>query len=242
MIAGALVACGDNHEAVIDAEVCHGRALHFAGAQFLDVEDAPELEAYPPRTVELWIQLDAPPTSIVDVLAHYSVGPLNQADGWRLKIEPDASVTYVWYETTLHIQAVNGGALDTTWTHLAAVSPAGGFGHLYLNGHAVGQTPFRGAQAYTGPVRIGASNLGDLGFTGTLEELRISKTARYTADFDVPRAPFVADADTIGLWHFDEGQGLVAADDTNVHPAMMPSTPSMQPTWVDVPCIDQLRP
>ena len=43
------------------------------------------------------------------------------------------------------------------------------------------------------------------------DEIRISNVCRYTADFAVPTVPFVADADTVALYHFDDfppGQAL----------------------------------
>lgn len=49
-------------------------------------------------------------------------------------------------------------------------------------------------------------------FTGYLDELRISTALRYTAPFSVPRAPFVPDAATAALYHFDEGTGSVLDD------------------------------
>jgi hypothetical protein len=49
-------------------------------------------------------------------------------------------------------------------------------------------------------------------FSGALDEVRISKVVRYAEDFTGPPGPFTPDADTIGLWHFDEGAGQVAAD------------------------------
>ena len=43
-------------------------------------------------------------------------------------------------------------------------------------------------------------------FDGTIDEVRISKTARYTTDFtSQPRHE--PDADTLALYHFDEGAG-----------------------------------
>jgi serine/threonine protein kinase len=44
-----------------------------------------------------------------------------------------------------------------------------------------------------------------------LDELRFSRVARYTEDF-VPAARHEPDADTIALYHFDEGQGSVVED------------------------------
>ncbi len=50
------------------------------------------------------------------------------------------------------------------------------------------------------------------GFRGTIDEFRISNVVRYTEDFEVPTEPFIADANTMALWHFDEGEGYVAHD------------------------------
>ena len=48
-------------------------------------------------------------------------------------------------------------------------------------------------------------------FHGSIDELRISKTDRYTADF-TPRVRFEPDKDTLALYHFDEGQGDALTD------------------------------
>ena len=49
-------------------------------------------------------------------------------------------------------------------------------------------------------------------FPGCVDEVRISGLARYSSDFDVPEEPLDADAYTIALWHFDEGEGNIAED------------------------------
>ncbi len=43
-------------------------------------------------------------------------------------------------------------------------------------------------------------------FRGTIDEIRISTTARFDKDF-TPDARFEADKDTLALYHCDEGQG-----------------------------------
>lgn len=49
-------------------------------------------------------------------------------------------------------------------------------------------------------------------FSGWVDEVRISNIVRYTADFTPPDAPFVTDANTVGLYHFDEGSGTTVLD------------------------------
>jgi hypothetical protein len=56
---------------------------------------------------------------------------------------------------------------------------------------------------------IGASKMdegaGGHGFSGSIDELRLSSSIRYASPFDRPIAPFTADAETALLFHFDEG-------------------------------------
>ena len=48
-------------------------------------------------------------------------------------------------------------------------------------------------------------------YSGTMDEWRISKVARYEADFTPPKR-YESDADTLALYHFDEGTGDVLKD------------------------------
>jgi hypothetical protein len=56
-------------------------------------------------------------------------------------------------------------------------------------------------------------------FNGKIDELRISSTRRYTTGFTPSAVAFTDDADTLGLWHFDEASGSVTHDasDTITH-------------------------
>jgi len=51
-------------------------------------------------------------------------------------------------------------------------------------------------------------------FNGIIDEVRISKTVRYTKDFEVPKMAFTPDADTAALYHLDEGKGKKTKDDS----------------------------
>jgi hypothetical protein len=54
------------------------------------------------------------------------------------------------------------------------------------------------------------STLG--GFKGFIDELRISNVLRYSGNFARPSAPFTTDANTVGLYHFDEVSGTTVLD------------------------------
>ncbi len=70
-------------------------------------------------------------------------------------------------------------------------------------------------------------------FSGWLDELRISHTVRYVGDFSPPTEPFVTDEDTVGLYHFDEGEGDQAFDssETGNHGAIRIGGKPSGPEW-----------
>lgn len=51
-----------------------------------------------------------------------------------------------------------------------------------------------------------------INYSGWLDEVRVSEGIRYPAPFAPPVAPFVPDAATAALYHFDEGAGATTAD------------------------------
>jgi hypothetical protein len=50
-------------------------------------------------------------------------------------------------------------------------------------------------------------------FPGRIDEARVSDSVRYTADFTPPAGNFTTDANTVGLWHFDEAAGATSFGD-----------------------------
>lgn len=91
--------------------------------------------------------------------------------------------------------------------HVAAVRAAAEL-RLFLDGRRVAETPLP-AEAAT-PAG-GGGLLGEPGFVGLLDEVRLSRTARYDRDF-TPAPRFAPDADTTALYHCDEGRGDVLKD------------------------------
>jgi serine/threonine protein kinase len=152
---------------------------------------------------------------------------------FRFVVVPDES-------THCAVQAVSGFEPDRSY-HLAGVYDGGDF-RLYVDGRL--QQGRR--QTYDGknkettegiPERISLQDLypGEVGvfigsavpggvsfgkerFHGTIDEVRISKVARYAEDF-TPAERFEPDEHTLALYHFDEGQGdtLIDSSRNNHH-------------------------
>ena len=98
--------------------------------------------------------------------------------------------------------------------HLAGVCDKSEF-RLYVDGKLIGQPKSTIGSKFKPP---GGAALIGLNLCGTIDEVRVSKTARYSAAF-TPAARHESDADTLALYHFDEGQGdrLVDSSGNNHH-------------------------
>lgn len=66
----------------------------------------------------------------------------------------------------------------------------------------------------TNPLWVIAAEKHDVGyaFSGVIDEVRVSTTARYSTNFSSPTAPFSLDASTAALYHFDEATGTQIID------------------------------
>jgi hypothetical protein len=114
------------------------------------------------------------------------------------------------------------------WHHVAAVydnefTESEDTLAIYLDGDRVAYSPEGTIQIDLTPgipnsirkLEIGGVQ-GGQGFYGYLEEIQLSSVVRYSgATYTVPTEPFVADADTRALWHFDETPGSTAFADAS---------------------------
>jgi len=97
------------------------------------------------------------------------------------------------------------------WYHLAAVRTDGEL-RMYVDGK---RTDAQTLPSRTGPqpppktlpLKIGGNNANI-----RVDEIRISRTARYDQDFTPPTTPFTPDADTLALYHCNDGAGDVLKD------------------------------
>src|SRR5262245_15743550 len=92
--------------------------------------------------------------------------------------------------------------------------------HLFIDGKLQQSGELRGPyQRGPYPFLIGANPpinpaQQEMPISGIIDELRVSKVARYTTDF-TPPTRFEPDKDTLALYHFDEGSGEVLNDSSN---------------------------
>ena len=123
---------------------------------------------------------------------------------------------------------ITGSSLSTnTWYHVA-VSKSGTSTKLFLNGTQVGST-YTDNNTYVnnGPLIIGNYFGKNAAMDGYQDDIRISNTARYTANFTPSTVPFQSDANTLVLLDcdgennstrfVDDGSNPVVLDDVVIH-------------------------
>jgi len=102
-------------------------------------------------------------------------------------------------------------------THLAA-SSTGTEMRLFVDGKLTGTTALANPLPSTMhvPMSLGRSGGGKANYgplDGTFDEIRISRNARYTADYR-PKSRLTAQSDTAALYHCDQGAGTTLTDDS----------------------------
>jgi glucose/arabinose dehydrogenase len=158
---------------------------------------------------------------------------------------------------------------DGNWHHVAVTrNSANGQLAIYVDGirDAVGTGPTGDVSYRDGrptnfpnsdPYLVIGAEKHDAGsaypsYRGAIDEVRLSDTVRYTANFTRASGPFSPDANTVGLYHFDEGSGTTARDSATAAGAptngairvggnppspsyflnnMGPAAPTNTPTW-----------
>ena len=140
-------------------------------------------------TIEAWVyRINA--TGVLDAIV--CVGDYNASTGLLFYVNASGQLSGF----TSNASLIAGGSVSaTTWTHVAIVRSGTGSGNtkLYINGTSVG-TPATSTVTFSGAVLVGASRYTTVvpqeTFSGYIDEVRISRYARYTANFTPPIAPF----------------------------------------------------
>ena len=147
---------------------------------------------------------------------------------------PDNTVqAYFGTGSTYHIATSISTINDTTTSHHLAMVRSGANGYLFIDGvlsasvTTLGATVLRDCPGSLSIGRPGAYN--GLYFNGSIDEFRLSKVARWTANFTVPSSAYVpytppdehgngtlltSDSYTQSLIHFNDGDGSTAFTDS----------------------------
>ena len=218
----------------------YGYAVHFNWWEHDRIEVRQAAELFPYRldagTIEMWFK----PDSIISDNTHppdYTymfsknlngnvVGDMgicwNRGQGRIEFFIQDGNITQNIYSHT----ETYGASFWPTWYHIACVWDVSDSMRMFINGKQVEDIEpneadevcmpvFGGEQMFA--IGCGALDLLDQRyetFRGMIDEVRFSMIARYTEDFELATEPFEPDQYTLALWHFDEGEGDIAADVT----------------------------
>ena len=173
-------------------------------------------------TVECWFRWDGGNSHAYDYQVVAGRRSLNSLLEWDIYIQEStrrigAGVSRTGqFSDATWLESGNNVVSTGTWLHCALVGTGSNY-YLYINGTRVATAEQGGPISGLANVPILVGDLDDSNetFNGVIDELRISNVARYTgATYTVPSAAFTVDANTLGLWHFDEGTGTTAADAT----------------------------
>jgi hypothetical protein len=205
-----------------DDDADFGKALSFDGVDgYAAATQSSTLSLNGSITVEAWARLTAFPTSfhahVVDKLGSPLSGPGAQA-GYLLRIETTGVVAFcaVSGATTYCAKTVVPVSTNT-WHHLVGIhDPSNSEVRVYLDGQNMASIATAGFGTDTTGynLQIARHNPADYVFDMVdVDEVRLSNLVRVPgATYVVPTSPYVDDANTMGLWHFEEATGTVAAD------------------------------
>ena len=183
-----------------------GDALHFNGSNQYAHLGAPVTSITDNLTMEAWVNWAGTTIQLQPVVSN---GSVDGNDGYTLIL---TSAGYVSILVSNSYWGTSDSVLQPgVWTHLAMVRYNGNWS-LYLNGKSIStgltnQDPITPSTDFY----VGAANHAGA-FNGTIDEVRISNVPRYTSNFTPPSAPFTTDANTIALYHLDEGTGTTTND------------------------------
>ena len=158
-----------------------------------------------PYTIEYWCRISALTSQANDDPT--IVGNLNsggQQDYWSFGPDNSGNLTFKYYNSA-SVTVKDTGTMSTgIWYHCAAVITSNTI-KIYLDGVEKASAAISGTPQFS--TGYGGLNIGwgysSQGYNGYLDELRISNTARYTANFTPQAMPFTSDSNTLLLMHMD---------------------------------------
>lgn len=196
-------------------------ALFDGTGDYLTVEKATEISTTQDWTIEFWMRA----TNFTGYPGIMRSATISSKTGWAIQCsQTNGAVQWIGSlnGTSDVAVLVNSGAVSSaTWTHIAFVHQSGVI-KCYKNGTLGGTSSTLTTLSNPTDIIIGdgagisSGNFVDsTDYNGYLDEIRISKTARYTANFTEPTAPFVNDDNTLLLIHADGTNASTFFEDDN---------------------------
>lgn len=164
------------------------------------VLSAGETDTWQGATLELWMRADVFKHS--RILDGYTGGK-----GFRLQLLADGKIE--WQSQSTLVLVSQAPLEQGKWHHVAGMVASGGT-RLYINGKLVAEGNKPGILEVAEPdLGIGcayseAVPAATERFSGAIDDVRLSKTLRYNADFEPPLGPFVPDEQTHVLVDFED--------------------------------------
>jgi serine/threonine protein kinase len=185
-------------------------ALQFQGADRVIIPPSQKMNLADDNTFELWVKLFELPSSKGNPVALLEHSKLHNDHDLVVAIDNRFQFFALKGETVKSTTVVESGR----WYHVAATYRANNKIELFVNGTSEASLAISKKLAQNdNPLVISGSAvfLNHNGINGIVQGVRISKGARYTQSF-VPQSRFEADANTLALYHCDDGQGDILRD------------------------------
>jgi hypothetical protein len=208
-----ITAIGNAQVSTAQSKFGGASALFDGTGDYLRVE--PKIEVASSNfTMEAWIRTSDNAQRII--LAKFSAAYSAGFD-WTFFQSSTGKLIFQWWDGGF--KAVTGATTLSlnTWIHVAAVRN-GSTLTLYVNGVADATGTATDIRTGTAEVWVGAYSEGSgvlSSWNGNLDEIRISNSARYTANFTAPTQPFVNDANTLLLIHANGTNASTYFEDDN---------------------------
>jgi hypothetical protein len=174
-------------------------------------------------TIEYWIRpLTMSTMGYTNSSVTYPAAAGNQDTAgttyWAFGPTSDGNVKFYYFTGSANFVTTSGVTIGiNTWYHLAFVKNGTNL-KIYVDGVERASATLSGTpqSAITVPFQIGSARGTTLAsLHAHIDELRVSKTARYTSGFTPATTAFVNDADTVLLLHMDGTNGGTTFTDDN---------------------------